>query len=204
MTTLRHGWLLTVRFVGCALSLIPVSCWQPAYHSSFNEVTEKTIGGCLVLPLKEGVRGVVAINPAQFGEHPDLIDEAIMYFRANVLFASFELKGGADRVLVYLTLFIQQCLVRLAKVADRAEGERMLRSLAEEGISVPGEASFPVKGGLFASPAPSEREELRNYFKQLRQSLVVRLAPRVFGDDGKPNKFWLQFGKRKFMGITMA
>ncbi len=46
----------------------------------------------------------------------DVVDEAIDFFRANVLFKSFEIKGGADRVLVYLTLFIQQ--VSLAECCE--------------------------------------------------------------------------------------
>ena len=43
---------------------------------------------------------------AKADEHQDIVDEAIAYFRANVLFKSFEVKGSADRVLAYLTLFI--------------------------------------------------------------------------------------------------
>ena len=37
----------------------------------------------------------------------DIIDESLKYFKANVLFKNFEFKGTADRVLVYLTLYIQ-------------------------------------------------------------------------------------------------
>jgi hypothetical protein len=36
------------------------------------------------------------------------VDEAIRLFRANVMFRNFEVLGGGDRVLVYLTLFIHQ------------------------------------------------------------------------------------------------
>ena len=41
-------------------------------------------------------------------DEADIVDEAIDYFRANVLFRSFEMQGAADRVLAYLTLYIQQ------------------------------------------------------------------------------------------------
>ena len=34
----------------------------------------------------------------------DVVEEALYYFRANVFFRNFEMKGAADRVLVYLTL----------------------------------------------------------------------------------------------------
>lgn len=53
---------------------------------------------------------------------PDIVDEAVDYFRANVLFRSFEVKGPADRVLVYLTLFIQQVRMGEGKLVN--EGGR--------------------------------------------------------------------------------
>ena len=46
------------------------------------------------------------------GDEVDIVDEALALFRANVLFRNFEVHGSADRVLIYLTLFIH--LVRSA------------------------------------------------------------------------------------------
>jgi hypothetical protein len=40
----------------------------------------------------------------------DIIDEAIDFFRANVLFRQYDPKGPADRVLCYLTIYIGECL----------------------------------------------------------------------------------------------
>lgn len=42
----------------------------------------------------------------------DIVDEAIAFFRANVLFRNFEITGPADKLLVYLTLYISSCLQR--------------------------------------------------------------------------------------------
>jgi hypothetical protein len=36
----------------------------------------------------------------------DIIDEAITYFRVNVLFKNFEIRGPGDKVLVYLFVLI--------------------------------------------------------------------------------------------------
>ena len=36
----------------------------------------------------------------------DIIDEALLYFRVNVLFKNFEIKGPGDKVLVYLFVLI--------------------------------------------------------------------------------------------------
>ena len=61
------------------------------------------------------------LPPAQpFRSHPrraageeDIVDETLGYFKANVLFKHFEVKGAADRTLIYLTLYTTQCLKRL-------------------------------------------------------------------------------------------
>ncbi len=45
----------------------------------------------------------------------DVIDEAIQQFRANILFKNFEVRGPADKVIIYLTVFIQKCLETIAK-----------------------------------------------------------------------------------------
>ena len=46
--------------------------------------------------------------PVQQSEGKDIIEETITFFRANVMFKNFEMKGPADRVLCYLTLFVHQ------------------------------------------------------------------------------------------------
>jgi actin related protein 2/3 complex subunit 3 len=55
-------------------------------------------------------------------EKDDIIDEVLMYFRANVLFRNFEVRGGADKTLIYLTLHAVQCLVKLEKIEDKNAG----------------------------------------------------------------------------------
>lgn len=46
---------------------------------------------------------------------PDIIDESLQLFRANSLFRNFEIKTPADRALIYLILFIGDCLGRIAQ-----------------------------------------------------------------------------------------
>ncbi len=53
----------------------------------------------------------------------DIIDETLSYFRANVLFRNFDVRGGGDRTLIYLTLFTVLCLVKCEKIEDRSAGE---------------------------------------------------------------------------------
>ena len=46
-------------------------------------------------------------------EEADIIDEALYYFKANVFFRTYEIRSEADRVLIYLTLYITDCLKKL-------------------------------------------------------------------------------------------
>jgi hypothetical protein len=52
----------------------------------------------------------------------DIIDETLTFFRANCLFRNFDVRGGADRTLIYLTLHAMQCLVKCEKIEDKASG----------------------------------------------------------------------------------
>ena len=49
------------------------------------------------------------------GDGDDIIDEAIQFFRAQVFFKNFEVKGPADKTMIYLTVFIQKCLDLISK-----------------------------------------------------------------------------------------
>ncbi len=138
--------------------------------------------------------------PPPAAPEDDIVDEAIRLFRANVLFRNFEVLGGGDRVLVYLTLFIHQCLKKVEKKPNKSEALRELNTLAQGGHFIPGDAGWPL-GSLIPGPkTASEAETLRSYYRQLREALVIRLADRVFSkEDGGPNKHWIAYSKKKFM-----
>lgn len=69
------------------------------YHSKISAEGFPSVCDCPILPL------------AAEGQ-TDIVDEAILYFRANVLFRSFKILSSSDKLLIYLTLFISQCLQR--------------------------------------------------------------------------------------------
>ena len=48
----------------------------------------------------------------------DIIDETLNFFKANVFFKNFEINGNADRLLIYLTLYTTDCIVKLQKVLE--------------------------------------------------------------------------------------
>ncbi|CAH9107080.1 unnamed protein product [Cuscuta europaea] len=128
------------------------------YHSSFVEEEGITKAcGCPLLPLKSHIRG-----PAPVSEHDstDIIDEAITFFRANVFFKNFDIQSSADKLLIYLTLYINVALKRLEGCRTSAEGTKAIINLGLEKVPVPGEAGFPFPG-LFSSP--QSHKEARKY-----------------------------------------
>jgi actin related protein 2/3 complex subunit 3 len=180
-----------------------------AYHSSYNAAGSfPELCGLPVLPLKTKIKGPAPCVELPGGgggsgaappEEEDVVDEALRFFRANVMFRNFELQGGGDKLLVYLTLFIHLCLKR-AKPA-RAEGARELQTLASGNHLAPGDAGWPLAQIVPAPKGAEEGEALRGYLRQLRECVVARLLPRIYQEDGALNKHWAVFGKRKgFMG----
>ncbi|CAG8487304.1 229_t:CDS:2 [Paraglomus brasilianum] len=123
---------------------------MPAYHSQFNsETSYRTVGNMVLLPIRTRVRGPAPQAPQT---QDDIIDEALDLFRANCLFRNFEIKGNADRVLIYLILFISDCLNRLTKNTNQKDAVKVLNTRALDNFALPGEPQFPLNA-LYAAPA---------------------------------------------------
>lgn len=74
----------------------------------------------------------------------DIIDEAIYYFRSNMFFSSYEIKCDADRNIVYLTLYLIECLKVIARAASRTAAAQELTNLSLAKFALPGEPRFPL------------------------------------------------------------
>ena len=83
----------------------------------------------------------------------DIIEECLTLFRANCLFRNFEIKGPADRTLIYGILFISDCLNKLGSrpSQNQQEATKALNALALENFNIPGEPGFPLNP-LYAPP----------------------------------------------------
>lgn len=133
---------------------------MPAYHSAYNDLSEDqvaTIASVSILPFRTKIRGPAPppLSAAPVGEELDIIDEAIDLFRANSLFRNFEIKGGADRLLIYLILFISQCLTIIAGARvpmSQNEALKQLSTTAVDQFNLPGDAGFPLNN-LYQAPA---------------------------------------------------
>lgn len=85
-------------------------------------------------------------------------------FKANILFRNFEVKSNADRSLIYLTLYISKCLLKIAeKKPNKADAEKLLYQTAIENFFLPGDKEFPL-GGLVTPP--KDRAEAGMHKKQ--------------------------------------
>merc|ERR1711988_1344691 len=92
------------------------------YHSKFNQVdAPRYIMGCGLWPLRSKFAGPCS-NSDDVPE--DIVDEAIVLFKANCMFRNYKPEGPGDLVHLYLVLFIHQCLKGLEKAKDKAEGQR--------------------------------------------------------------------------------
>jgi actin related protein 2/3 complex subunit 3 len=182
------------------------------YHSAFTELPDSIQSSCGVplLPLRTQTRG-----PAPKTTDFDIVDEAIQYFRPNVLFRKYAIQSDADKLLIYLTLYISQCLKRLhqsqkapsssassqnnnngSKKNMMTEGAKLLFALAHDHFDV-----TTGLGGIINAPKTfQEGETLKSYLAQCREEIGLRLIDHLYVDEGtKMNKFWMAFAKKKFM-----
>jgi len=179
---------------------------MPSYHSKLEPT--QSIGNLAFLSFKTKFRGpILCVKEADLlqPDGSDIIDEALLYFKPNVFFKTFEIQSDSDRVLIYLTLYITQCLRRLQKCNSKDQAIADMYSLAISRFDIPGDPGFPLNAVYSRPSAADEQDLMRQYLLQLRQECGFRLAERVWDkESGKPSKWWLCFAKRKFMDISLG
>lgn len=154
-----------------------------------------------LLPLNTKYKG-----PAPPGDNtPDIIDETIQYFKANVFFKNYEIKSPADRVLIYLTLYVTECLKKLQKIGSKEEAKKEMATMAIINFDIPGDAKFPLNA-LYGKPQDrNEGDQCKAYFTQMRQELGQRIIDKVYDPNtNKPSKWWMCFVKRRFMDKSLS
>lgn len=57
----------------------------------------------------------------------DIIDEAFLFFRVNVLFKNYEIRGPGDKVLVYLFVLLSHIFKTLDQVYTNLDSGKMSR-----------------------------------------------------------------------------
>merc|ERR1719341_1811157 len=149
---------------------------------------------------EQGYPRIFAVGDCNYG-----CVEALYYFKANVFFRTYEIKSESDRVLIYLTLYITECLKKLQKCSSKAQGLQEMYSLAIAKFDIPGDPGFPLNGVYLRPNSPEEADTMRQYFLQLRHETGQRLCEKVFETpDGKPSKWWTCFAKKRFMEKSLS
>jgi actin related protein 2/3 complex subunit 3 len=136
-------------------------------------------------------------------DEPDILDESIAFFRANVLFRTFQSQGPADLTLAYFTAFIAEVLRFFAKQKTKEEARKKLTELSmSQNFPIPGDKNFALAGFFSQPSARAESDAFRTYFRQAREEVCTRLIEVAYDATGAQNKWWISFAKRKFMNIT--
>ena len=99
-------------------------------------VLMERIGNFALLPLRTKTRGPAYTLPAlprgesdllvdPESESYDALDDIISLFRANTFFRNFEIKGPADRLLIYGILFLSECLGKIKPSMGKKDAEKV-------------------------------------------------------------------------------
>jgi len=178
------------------------------YHSSLE--SRQKIGNISKLSFRTKFNGPIRSveNEHLRKEDPvglDIIDEAIYFFKSNIFFSSYEVKSEADRNIIYLTLYIIECLKVIANASNRNAATQDLFQLGLSKFAIPGDPKFPLNN-LYQKPHNTqEAEEMRSYLTQLRQECGVRVLEQAWPANEKtPSKWWCCFSKRKFLNINLG
>jgi hypothetical protein len=164
--------------------------------------------GVPILPLvtgsnTEGPCTVLRSSP----DFKDIVSEAIELFRFAILLKNrFDIHSSADKVLVYLIMWIQRLLniaISAQNSLDSKEAlEKVLvQSAKDETLSLPGDEQFPLN--MFFLPPSNSKEKLlcSRYLTQLRIETARRMAGRLW-DSGLVSKWWTQYAEINWMGLS--
>ena len=62
----------------------------------------------------------------------DIVDEAIYLYRANIMFKNYKVEGPADKVIVFLTCYIQKCLEQIQRYPEHDKAVRIVQEIASD------------------------------------------------------------------------
>ena len=176
---------------------------MPSYHSVFNKREYDKLCDIPMIDFQKDKTPTLDYNLLKVQEDQiqvDIIDEAIIYFRANILFKNFSIDGPADKLIVYITVFIQKCLERGAQKGK--DPKKDIKDLVDEcKYTTDPEYFF----NILTTNEPSQVSALEKYLKSIREEVVKRLIHLLYDNPTTAIdlKYWLGLGKKKFMGYDM-
>ncbi len=178
---------------------------MPAYNSIFTEEKYYTLCGMPVMDFFE--EKIPNMDPTQLKNANlkelklDIIDEALIYFRANVLFKNFPIKSDADRLLIYITVFISKCLEACWNAGnDYDKAKNSMKFLVDDCEWSPFLKSHFLNNLLTVQQ--NEINELQIYLKKIRKETMMRMVYVLYESPSKTVdlKYWVGYGRKKFLG----
>lgn len=116
---------------------------MPPYHSKLS--FDRLVGNMALLPFRTKFRGPIqsyqmngSSTPANGDQQLDIIDETLFYFKSNVFYKNFKIESSSDRVLIYLTLYIIECLKKLQRLNTKEQALAEMHNLAISRFDLPG------------------------------------------------------------------
>lgn len=178
---------------------------MPAYHAISSETYYQSACGFPLVPIKTSKTPILDFKTIKLQDGTtDIIDEALSYFRANILFKNFSLKNEADKVIVYTTVFISKCIeVIYQHYKDPKKSKELLTALITEAEWSSTLTSHFLNTILVIKS--NEVVDLQKYLKQIRTEVVYRLNYIFFEQEGASLdiKYWIGYAKKKFLGYDM-
>lgn len=102
----------------------------------------------------------------------DIVEEAIYYFRANVFLSKFEIRNELDRLLVYLTLYILECLKQINRsCVTKKQAQLTMINFSKNNIWNPTELNDRLNNSVlnFIYKIPADSAESSKLFLYLNK-----------------------------------
>lgn len=178
---------------------------MPSYHTIFNEKNYSLACGIPLIDIKNNKIPDLDSSKLKLPLSEidiDIIDEALIYFRANILFKNFPIKGDADKLLIYITVFISKCL-EVGYNQEENKAKQLMKNLIDDADWNPAYKSHFFNSLITLNQ--KEVTELAQYLKSVRKETVLRIMYILYDSDYKTLdlKYWMGFAKKKFMGFDM-
>ena len=168
-----------------------------SYHSNFVGQESEIAYGIPLLPITPKTE----FN-ADTSTH-DIVDEAIHLYRANILFKNYKIKGPADRILIYLTCFIQKSLEQMQRFKTEEQQRRVIGMIVADpgAIDITNATFFMNKLGLLQANG-AQAKKCKDYLKKLIEETSTRLQELLYreGEGDMNRKYWMGMSKRPFLG----
>jgi actin related protein 2/3 complex subunit 3 len=178
-----------------------------AKHSVYNELSKSFSYACGIPKLLFKEKKVPDMDHLKLKSEDlqqDIIEEALIYFRANTLFKNFQILGDADKLLIYITVFISKCLEVISLDPEEKKATANLNSLISEAEWYPNKPNYFFNN--LVTLVNSEVADLQSYLKSIRKETVYRLMYLLYGSEAGTMdlKYWLSFSRKKFLGYDIV